>query len=239
MRSVNHRFLDICCYQPEALKFLELPIREQLNKKFSQRKFNIHVHINAIYNDAQSLHFNHSLAEHLSKTLHKIDKLLYSAAPVNAIDILKWPGALEDTIIEPEVIQPIILQRCNKIIAIIKQVQQQFPNIMAKHQSRLQQHFSELQIEVEPERLEQEMFILVQKSDIAEELDRLSTHIHEVQLLLSKDTAMGRKLDFIMQEMNREANILGSKATDINVTQAAVELKVLIEQMREQIQNIE
>ena len=132
-----------------------------------------------------------------------------------------------------------IAQRCLQIDVIAKEVRQRMPEILAQHQQRLQERVAELKVSLDPERLEQEMVLLAQKSDVAEELDRLESHVIEVQKVLQRDGATGRRLDFLMQELNREANTLGSKSINTETTNHTVQLKVLIEQMREQVQNIE
>jgi uncharacterized protein (TIGR00255 family) len=130
-------------------------------------------------------------------------------------------------------------QRCNDIDGIAKATRERMPTILADHQQRLKERVAELAVDLDPERLEQEMVLLAQKSDVAEELDRLESHVVEVRSVLQRDEPVGRRLDFLMQELNREANTLGSKSINSETTNHSVELKVLIEQMREQIQNIE
>jgi len=140
---------------------------------------------------------------------------------------------------EGAALQKMIEQRCTDIDAIAKLTRQRMPEILAHHQQRMEERVAELQVNLDPERLEQEMVLLAQKSDVAEELDRLESHVVEVQSVLQRDEPVGRRLDFLMQELNREANTLGSKSINSETTNHSVELKVLIEQMREQIQNIE
>jgi len=132
-----------------------------------------------------------------------------------------------------------IEQRCQQIHRIAEEVRERMPEILQNHRQKLQERVQDLAINLEPERLEQEMVLLAQKSDVAEELDRLQNHVREVESVLQRDEPIGRRLDFLMQELNREANTLGSKSIDTDTTRYSVDLKVLIEQMREQIQNIE
>jgi uncharacterized protein (TIGR00255 family) len=140
---------------------------------------------------------------------------------------------------EGAALKTMIAQRCVEIDGIAKEIRQRMPDILSQHQQRLNERVVELQVSLDPERLEQEMVMLAQKSDVAEELDRLESHIVEVQNVLHRDEPVGRRLDFLMQELNREANTLGSKSINTDTTNHSVQLKVLIEQMREQIQNIE
>jgi len=132
-----------------------------------------------------------------------------------------------------------ILQRCEEILQIAEAVKLRMPEILEQQRQRLLQKAAELEVTLEPERLEQEIVLIAQKSDVAEELDRLQSHVDEVKRVLQRDEPVGRRLDFLMQELNREANTLGSKSIDTDTTRYSVDLKVLIEQMREQIQNIE
>jgi len=140
---------------------------------------------------------------------------------------------------EGERLKELIVQRCTAVDGIVTQMRTLMPEIRDNHRQKILSRFEELKVELDKERLEQELVYLVQKMDIDEELDRLGSHVKELSDVLNRDEAVGRRLDFLMQELNREANTLGSKSADIRMTQASVELKVLIEQMREQIQNIE
>jgi uncharacterized protein (TIGR00255 family) len=194
-----------------------------------------------------------------------VDQLLYNPAPISAFEVLRWPGvikaaeqdveqlasdtlALLDTALddllqsrlrEGEKLKALILQRCDAIEAQVHRVKQQLPEILQGLRERVQSRLQELRSELDPARLEQEVVLLVTKADVEEELDRLQAHISEVRRVLEQDEPIGRRLDFLMQELNREANTLGSKSVHLDTTGASVELKVLIEQMREQIQNIE
>ena len=140
---------------------------------------------------------------------------------------------------EGERMRDLITQRCDAIQQIVNQTRDKMPEIQTRYQQRLRDRLDELKVEVNNDRLEQELVHLAQKMDVDEELDRLDSHLQEMKDVLNRDEAVGRRLDFLMQELNREANTLGSKSADISSTSASVELKVLIEQMREQIQNIE
>jgi uncharacterized protein (TIGR00255 family) len=191
--------------------------------------------------------------------------MLHQSSEINVVDLLKWPGVVKESELDmkpvleaseqlleqalDELVQnrereggrlkDLIVQRCNSIEQIVVQVREQMPDIRQKYRQKIQEKFDELKAEPDMDRLEQELVYLAQKMDVDEELDRLDAHLKELRDVLERDEAVGRRLDFLMQELNREANTLGSKSADIRMTQASVELKVLIEQMREQIQNIE
>jgi uncharacterized protein (TIGR00255 family) len=211
------------------------------------------------------LEVNTELAEKIAKASRKVDGLLYNPAPVSSIEVLRWPGVLQmqeldkeqlgkslmstlgaalDDFIEAreregEKLAQLMRQRCEALEKVVAEVRQKMPEILEKWREKLRQRLQEAQLELDENRLEQEIVLLAQKTDIDEELDRLRVHIEEVQRVLEQDKPIGRRLDFLMQELNREANTLGSKSIDTATTQASVELKVLIEQMREQVQNIE
>jgi uncharacterized protein (TIGR00255 family) len=202
----------------------------------------------------------------LTQAAQQINGLLGSAAsPINALDILKWPGVIQKQELDREAMQAqvlkvfesaldgliehrtregneleqLILQRLDAVSAQVLAVRARLPEILKTQREKLIAKLATLQVELDPERLEQEVVLLAQKADVDEELDRLDTHVIEVKRSLKQTDSLGRRLDFLMQELNREANTLSSKSIVSDTTQAAVELKVLIEQMREQVQNIE
>jgi uncharacterized protein (TIGR00255 family) len=202
----------------------------------------------------------------LTKAAQQINSLLGAvAAPVNALDILRWPGVIQKQELDREQmhkaalelfdlalegliehrsregaeLQQLIINRLDSVSAQVVNVRARMPEILAAQREKLHTKLAALQVDLEPERLEQEIVLLAQKADVDEELDRLDTHVIEVKRSLKQTDSLGRRLDFLMQELNREANTLSSKSIVSETTQAAVELKVLIEQMREQVQNIE
>ena len=262
IRTVNHRYLDISIRLPEELRALETSVREQVSIKLKRGK----VECNLRY-DADSavgdISINAELAE---KIIHAARGLpTEEAAPINPLDVLRWPGvidkyspdlerlsnpvislldkALEDILHnrhrEGEQIEQMITKRCDLSLHQLRQIRDKVPEIIAAMRERHMARVQELGIELDNGRLEQEIALLSQKLDVAEELDRMETHINEVKRILTGTEPIGRRLDFLMQEMNREANTLGSKSAHIDTSNASIELKVLIEQMREQIQNIE
>ena len=262
IRTVNHRYLDISIRLPEELRALETSVREQVSIKLKRGK----VECNLRY-DADSatgdISINAGLAE---KIIHAARGLpIEGPAPIDPLDVLRWPGvidknspdlerlgnpvillldkALENILHnrhrEGEQIEQMITKRCDLSLHQLRQIRDKVPEIIAIMRERHLARVQELGIELDNGRLEQEIALLSQKLDVAEELDRMETHINEVKRILTGTEPIGRRLDFLMQEMNREANTLGSKSAHIDTSNASIELKVLIEQMREQIQNIE
>ncbi len=205
------------------------------------------------------------LVEKLAKTSHEIDKYIYNAAPVNSLDIMRWPGVMQSEAVgaeqlkqslqalldaaldelidmrwrEGEKLKAVILQRCEGIEEIVTRIEKVLPEIRQAWRDKLMARLEEARIELDEGRLEQELLLLAQKADVDEELDRLRMHVGEVRRVLDEDKPVGRRLDFLMQELNREANTLGSKSVHNETSRASVDLKVFIEQMREQVQNIE
>lgn len=266
IRSVNHRYLETSFRLPEHLRELEPQLRERLRKALARGKLDIALHLHIDSSDSEaSLHINTPLVAQITSALEQIEDQLPNAAPINALDILKWPGVAQKQSLEREqiLVQTLhnfdaaiaqlienraregaelaahIEQRLVAITEHVKNVREVMPSIIQAQRDKLSTRVAELNIELERDRLEQEIVLLVQKADVDEELDRLDTHIVEVRRTLKQSGSIGRRLDFLMQELNREANTLSSKSIVSETTLAAVELKVLIEQMREQIQNIE
>ncbi|MFC3094148.1 YicC family protein [Alteromonas sediminis] len=264
IRSVNQRFLETYFRLPEQFRSLEPVLRERFKKRLQRGKVECALRFSANEAAVGQIQLNESLAKQL---LHAADWVQShgQSTGVNPVDILRWPGVVaaeeadmdsiqadimkcfDDTLSdfiqarasEGESLKRLIEERLDAITVEVAKVQTHMPSVLTWQRERLQQRFEEANIELEPGRLEQEMIMLAQKVDVAEELDRLNTHVSETQKILKKGGAVGRRLDFMMQEFNRESNTLGSKSINTDITQSAVELKVLIEQMREQIQNIE
>jgi uncharacterized protein (TIGR00255 family) len=265
LRSVNHRYLEVNPRLPEELRVLEPKLRERIAKRLGRGKVDCNVRYQTPHSGADGLTLNLELVKQLAHATREVDNILYNAAPVSSLEVMRWPGVLESSGVDEEQLQAallglldqaleemnenreregeklkeIILQRCDAIDTVVAQVRQRLPEILAAVRKRLEDRLAELKQELDPARLEQEMVLLTQKLDVDEEMDRLATHITEVRHVLEAREPVGRRLDFLMQELNREANTLGSKSADSETTKASVELKVLIEQMREQIQNIE
>ena len=265
IRSVNHRYLELQFRLPENLRDLEPLLREQLRNGLKRGKVESNLYFRSSSEDGGGLNLNRDLITNLQGALQDIASLVPDAAPANPLEILRWPGVLEAAELDVDDIKAsamtlysealaqltemrgqeggalgkLIEQRLTAIEQITADFRSKLPTIMAQYETRFRAKLEQTKIEFEPGRLEQELVVSLQKADVDEELDRLETHIGEVKRTLASGGAIGRRLDFLMQELNREANTLSSKAIDTDATQAAVELKVLIEQMREQIQNIE
>ena len=265
IRSVNHRYLEMSVRLPEELRSLEQDIRDRISNRLKRGKVdcNIRYEQNAI--PSGSLPVNQDLLDKLIETAQKTNELLRQPATINPLELLRWPGVLDKDVPDPEAIgaeilklvdetlnavvatreregekiRDMILERCQKTKEIVSNVQKQMPEIISGLREKLSLRAQELCAELDKDRLEQELLLLAQKMDVAEEMDRLNAHIDEVSRVLDQKGPVGRRLDFLMQEMNREANTLGSKSSHLDTSNASVDLKVLIEQMREQIQNIE
>lgn len=265
VRSVNHRYLELSLRLDERFRSLEMPIRKLFSDKLGRGKVDAVLRYKAPEIQSSNLDIDQALAKSVVAQCEIVSGFATQAAPVDPIRVLQWPGvikagsldqiALNTTVLsglllaineliktretEGTALQKMVEQRCVDIDGIAKVTRQRMPEILAQHQQRLQERVAELEVTLDPERLEQETVFLAQKSDVAEELDRLESHVVEVQSVLQRNEPVGRRLDFLMQELNREANTLGSKSINKETTNNSIELKVLIEQMREQIQNIE
>lgn len=263
IRSVNQRYLETYLRLPEQLRGLEPILRERFRKQLERGKVECNLRFESQTANAQ-IHVNEALAEQLiDNALWVIDRA--GQGQLNPLDVLRWPGVIAaeeqdmdelNTILlagfdevlaqfvesrqsEGEKLKALIEQRLEGIQGEITKVRALMPQILDWQRQKLIDRLAEAKLELEPTRVEQEIIMLAQRIDVAEELDRLGMHITETHKILKKGGACGRRLDFMMQEFNRESNTLGSKSINADTTQSAVELKVLIEQMREQIQNIE
>ncbi len=265
IKSVNHRYLEPQFRLPETLRAIESGLRECLRNKLSRGKVEAICYLQLSQDEQQAPAINMAALTQLGLAIEQVQKQLPALSPTNALDVLKWPGLMQQPALDSDAMQAAALdqfaraidqlnenrsregaelkrfieQRLDAIAAQVLSVRELMPEILKAQRDRLQARLSELTGELDPERLEQEIVLLAQKADVDEELDRLDTHLMEVRRTLNQKSAIGRRLDFLMQELNREANTLSSKSIVSETTQAAVELKVLIEQMREQIQNIE
>ncbi|MDP0038249.1 YicC/YloC family endoribonuclease [Glaesserella parasuis] len=264
IRSVNQRFLETYFRLPEAFRNLEMTLRERLRTTLTRGKVECSLRIELNANQNNDLALNEEYAKQVISSLQWL-KETAQEGEINLVDILRFPGVVDNQNQDLDQIsqdlldgfeqilvefiamrgreganlQALIQQRLDAIATEATKVQAQMPSVLQWQKDRLQQRFDELNLQLDPQRLEQEMVLLAQKVDVAEELDRLQLHVKETTSILKKGGAVGRKLDFMMQELNREANTLASKSINADVTNSAVELKVLIEQMREQIQNLE
>ncbi|MEW8316491.1 MAG: YicC/YloC family endoribonuclease [Candidatus Thiodiazotropha endolucinida] len=265
IRSVNHRYLEMFLRLPEELRVLEPMIREHINARLGRGKLDVSLKFKPGGVAEAGLSVNQRMVHQLVNADRQIADLTGLNESLRSGDLLRWPGVLEeneqdltpvkqqamallettiDSLIdnrlrEGDRLGEIIRQRCGSLKLQVEQVRDLMPEVLDGFRNRISERLSEVLDEMDETRLEQEMVILAQRLDVDEEMDRLETHLDEVERVLAADEPIGRRLDFLMQELNREANTLTSKSTSVDVTRAAVEMKVLIEQMREQIQNIE
>ncbi|WP_043739890.1 YicC/YloC family endoribonuclease [Thioalkalivibrio nitratireducens] len=265
LRSVNHRYLDLRLQIPEALRELEPELRTAFQQAVARGKVDAQLRVEAARADAQ-VAFDAGRAKALIDAIGEIDHMMVNGARVSPLEILGWPGVLEppgspdaeilrDAVLqglraaiadlnamrtaEGEGLCQLLEQRLEALVAQVAQIRERRPAIVHEQRERLQARIAELDLILDPQRLEQEVALLAQRLDVDEELDRLDGHVAAMREILERDEPVGRRLDFLMQEFNREANTLGSKSHDLDTTRAAMEMKVLIEQMREQVQNVE
>ncbi|TVP76867.1 YicC/YloC family endoribonuclease [Thioalkalivibrio sp.] len=265
IRSVNHRYLDLRVQLPDALRALETDVRARLQQSLGRGKVDAVLRLESPGEDAV-VRFDPVRAKALVKTIREIDQLMVNGARVSALDILTWPGIIQrDAALDADVLRTAVLEALDGAIAdlramraaegealrqtletrldaysgLIRQLRERRTAIVEEQRERLRARIAELDLTLDPQRLEQEVALLAQRLDVDEELDRLDGHVAAMRDILDRDEPVGRRLDFLMQEFNREANTLGSKSHDLETTRVAMEMKVLTEQMREQVQNIE
>ncbi|MET1256681.1 YicC/YloC family endoribonuclease [Aliikangiella maris] len=265
IRSVNSRFLETNFRLPEAFRYLEFKLREALRKRLQRGKIDCSLKIDTSGMESDKLTVDKSLVQSLLSSYHELEQLSGAEQAPPLAQLLAWPGVIKSNELDTEKMEQellagldqaidqlivmreregsslkeIIEQRLSGMLQQVVLVREEMPAIVQWQKEKILTRFEEAKVELEEQRLEQEMVMIAQKIDVDEELDRLDTHIREVGRLINKGGSVGRRLDFLMQELNREANTLGSKSINTKTTAASVELKVLIEQMREQIQNIE
>ena len=264
LRSVNHRYLDITLKLPERFRFAEADIRSRISAKISRGKVDCTINVKK-QADQQSFRVNNDAVVALIAATKLIEQQMYSSMSFSALDVLAFPGIQQESELdkaelsqeintlvvmtvakltetrerEGRQLKALIEERCVKLQECIIAANQRIPEVQSALRKKLTDRIAELVAQPDFDRLEQELVYFAHKLDITEELDRLDTHVNEVLRVLDQPDPVGRRLDFLMQELNREANTLGSKSIDKEMTQIAIELKVLIEQIREQVQNIE
>ncbi len=266
LRSVNHRFLESGFRLPDELRVLESELRQILMRELKRGKVDCSFNYRDAHGAELALEID-SMA--LNRVLTRVKELASSMPDanhtVNLLDVLRWPGVVredssggEEMLVaaralfaqtvtelantrarEGERLRELIEQRCTGLEGLVAQVRTRLPEVQLRIRERLNERLAELKAQVDQDRLEQELAMLLQRLDVDEELDRLTGHIQEIRRVVGGNEPAGRRLDFLMQELNREANTLSSKSQDLETTRAAVDMKVLIEQMREQVQNIE
>ncbi len=265
MRSVNHRYLEASFRLPENFRGLESQLRELARATLNRGKFEANLTYQPGPHAHADISINEVLLSEICRVTQKIEQSIPNITSPTTMEVLRWPGMVamvegDLTHVEAGIIasfstcldsfcqmrereggalQRFISARLEQMSEKVRAISALLPEIKAFQRQRLQERFIEVALELDPDRLEQEMLLLAQKIDVAEELDRLTTHIREFERILQTSGAVGRRMDFLLQEMNREGNTLGSKSINAAVSHMAVDIKVLIEQIREQIQNIE
>ena len=265
LRSVNHRFLEIAVRLPADLRSLEPACRARVDRALTRGKVDCTLTVSRDPDSRDSAELQEDVILGLSSLQTRARRHFPEARSLTVGELLRWPGAVEEPGYESADLQSavdetlgralaslvearqregqrlaeMLLERCRRVTAIIADIRPRLGQAEERYRGRLMQRLERFSVDADRERLEQEMVQLAQRLDIAEEIDRLGSHVSEMESVLSHDQPMGRRLDFLLQELNREANTLGSKSQDTDLTRNAVELKVLIEQMREQVQNLE
>lgn len=265
LRAVNHRFLDLSLRLPEEFRALEGAIREKLTGRLNRGKLECRVNFNAKEGSASQLRLNNALVAELLRLADQVKEHQATAGDLRMGELLRWPGVIESDALPSEVLQStaleildlalddflasraregeklaaILLARADEMEQVLAEIKPRLPQIIEEYESKLKQRFIDAIGTADDDRIRQELVLFAQKVDVQEEVDRLHTHIAELRRIVKTGGNAGKRLDFLMQELNREANTFGSKSVSVDTTKVAMALKVLIEQMREQIQNIE
>jgi uncharacterized protein (TIGR00255 family) len=265
LRSVNHRYLDLQLRLPDELRALETALRERIAAELKRGKVECRVSLNRVAAGASTLAIDPARVQQLAAAAAEIARHAPGAAPLSVNEILRWPGVLADATVAPEALaarthellghalselaaarsregaktRAMLDACCDAIEEQVVRVAPRIPVVHAAYLDKLGARLRDAGLDPDQERLKQELALFATKIDVAEEVSRLRTHVAEVRRVLAAGGAAGKRLDFLMQELHREANTLGSKSVDAELSQASLELKVLIEQMREQVQNVE
>ncbi len=265
LRSVNHRFLEISMRLPDEQRAFEPKFRETINARLKRGRIDAVLRFRGTERVDDSLQLDEAAVARLVDVAGRVQGAFGDLAGLRTIDVLRWPGVLITEDVDTDglaadalallnttldelcasrgreggQLKQTILQRLDSIDEIVTRVRQCLPDATDAFRKRLDERLLEIRDKVDPTRVEQEVVLFMQRTDVDEELDRLVVHVEEVRRVVDESHPVGRRLDFMMQELNREANTLGSKAVDTRVTAASVDLKVLVEQIREQVQNIE
>ena len=265
LRTVNHRYLEISLRLPEELRSLDNDTRQAIGSGLRRGKVDANLYLKTTTGTARKLELDGAILDELLARIGDVRQRVEATAPLNALDILRWPGVIRDAegdvrpvltatielvrealqelndtrLREGQRIRELLASRCASMTAQVEIVRTRLPEVSQRLRQRLIERISQLGATPDADRLEQELVIYAHKMDVDEEMDRLAGHLLEVKSALDSSEPAGRRLDFLMQELNREANTLSSKSQDAETTRAAVDMKVMIEQMREQIQNVE
>jgi len=265
VRTVNHRFLEPCIRLPEELRGLDIQVRNRLAARLQRGKIECTLRYAPALGAANAIRINWPFVEQLLAAGRELSARIGCTQEPTPFDLLRWPGVVQET--EPDLdrlgaealalleqtldslvetraregarLAQLLRERCERLFESAARVRARLPEVLVELRRRLAERLTELRAELDPTRLEQEIVLIAARLDVDEELDRLGAHLEEVLAVLTRDEPVGRRLDFLMQELNREANTLGSKSSDLAITREVVEMKVLIEQMREQVQNLE
>jgi uncharacterized protein (TIGR00255 family) len=264
IKSVNHRFLEVFVRMPEEVRHVEMMVRERLREKLSRGKVEATLKLQLLPNADSALLDKERLSQ-VANLLGQIQQAVPGTTQLDPMSILAWPGIVQNSSGDGDELEQAIVSACDEAIdalnaardregvalaeimrqraeaalKLVENLQRMAPEIIRRHIDSLRVRVRDLAGELDEGRWSQEVVLLAQRSDVTEEIDRLSTHLKEIFTILTKQEPIGRRLDFLMQELNREANTLGAKACTMDITQVSLALKVLIEQMREQIQNLE
>jgi uncharacterized protein (TIGR00255 family) len=265
LRTVNHRFLEISLRLPDELKALDNELRQLIGGALRRGKVDANIYLKSAAGTQRALEVDVAFVKELGSRIEEVRQHLPNVAAINPLDVLRWPGVVKEAEMDsaPIVaaalelaaealvelnetrqregtrIRELLLARCAAMRTQAESVKTRLPEVAQRLRDRIKERITQLGITPDSERLEQELALYAQKMDVDEELDRLAGHLDEVAAALDSSEPAGRRLDFLMQELNREANTLSSKSQDAETTKAAVDMKVTIEQMREQIQNVE
>ena len=265
LRSVNHRFLEISPRLSDEVRRLEPQVRDTITRNLKRGRVDCTIRLQQQEMPTGSLDVDMDLVDDIIAMSSRISERVGRVEPIGVADVLQWPGVVRTTRVDEDIVGKAAMDTLERAVSQLVQIRRRegdrlvesmlekldatrdlvaglresIPQWQSAFRERLEKRLAEARLELDPSRLEQEMLLYVQKADVMEELDRLDVHIREVADVFGQAQPVGRRLDFLMQELNREANTLGSKANDPRLTQASVDLKVLIEQMREQVQNIE
>ena len=265
LRSVNHRYLDLSIRLPDELRGLESVLRDRLAADLKRGKVECRISLNRTSPGAASLSVSAERVQHLAKAAADVLRHAPGAAPLSVAEILRWPGVIAEPTLAPEALASLVQEllgkalselaasrmregaklavaleeRCAAIEVQVARVAPRIPELHKAYIDKLGGRLKEAGLDADDDRLKQELALFATKIDVAEEVQRLAAHVSEVRRVLAAGGSAGKRLDFLMQELHREANTLGSKSVDAALSQASLELKVLIEQMREQVQNVE
>lgn len=265
LRAVNHRYLEMALRLPDEFKAVEPDVRQTLAAALRRGKIDAGIYFKAPAGSMAKFEVNEELTSRLVEQALAIGRRIGNAGPINPFDVIRWPGVIReaerdlspalDALVqlvsacaqdlnaarerEGARIRDMILQRCAALRGQVANVRMRLPELNLKIRSRILERIAQLGQPIDPSRLEQEIVLYAHKMDVDEELDRLASHLTEIESIVGSPEPAGRRLDFLMQELNREANTLSSKSQDVETTRAAVEMKVIIEQLREQVQNVE